>query len=187
MCQYVRPIALGLLPEEVRKKAADDLSEMVKKNGYHVMTGFLSTPFVLNVLSDAGFRDEAYRMLENEEYPSWIYEIHQGATTIWENWNGEASRNHYSNGACCDWIFNTVCGIRDDGENHFVISPKPGGSLKKASLCYRSLYGEISCSWEREGENVIYHITVPAGCEAEVLLDGKDRQVLVAGRYQLKG
>lgn len=186
MCRFVRPLALSLLSPDAGEKAQSALVSMVKANGYHVTTGFLSTPFVLNVLSDAGDLGAAYRMLENEDYPSWIYEIRQGATTIWENWNGEASRNHYSNGACCDWIFNTVCGIRMDGENHFIIAPRPGGSLTHASLTYRSIYGEISCAWEKKEEKVIYCITVPAGCQAEVSLEGMDRQTFTAGTYRLE-
>ncbi|MCI8713591.1 MAG: hypothetical protein HFH23_15300 [Ruminococcus sp.] len=185
MCRYVRPLALGLTDEKSTKNVQEGLVCMVAENGYHVGTGFLSTPFVLNMLSGAGEHEAAYKMLENEEYPSWIYEIRQGATTVWENWDGVASRNHYSNGACCDWIFNTVCGIRMRGENKFEIAPVPGGSLTEASLEYESLYGKVSCAWKKEGGKVTYTVEVPAGCEAEVKFAGEEARTMGAGKYEL--
>lgn len=178
MCQYVRPLALGLLSEESKITVSNELAMMVRKNNYHVGTGFLSTPFVLNELSKAGYVEEAYRMLENEEYPSWIYEINQGATTVWENWSGEASRNHYSNGACCDWIFSTMCGIRVSGENKFEIAPKIGGSIQNASLLFKTIYGEVGCSWRIKDKKVTYVIKIPSGCEAEIILADKVEKVL---------
>ena len=183
MCQYVRPLALGLTDEKSLKNVQDGLTRMAKESGYHVSTGFLSTPFVLNMVSESGDTQGAYRMLENEEYPSWIYEIRQGATTVWENWDGVASRNHYSNGACCDWIFNTVCGIRIAGENRFQIAPVPGGSLTEVSMEYQSLYGKVCCAWKREGGKTRYMVEIPAGCEAEVLIGGCDTHVREAGKY----
>ncbi len=183
MCQYVRPLALGLTDEKSLKNVQEGLSRMVKESGYHVGTGFLSTPFVLNMLSESGDTESAYKMLENEEYPSWIYEIRQGATTVWENWDGVASRNHYSNGACCDWIFNTVCGIKITGENQFEIAPVPGGNLTEASLEYQSLYGKICCAWKKAGEKTVYSVEIPAGCEAEIKIAGYAAQVRGAGKY----
>ena len=114
----------------------------------------------------------------------WIYEIRQGATTVWENWNGEASRNHYSNGAVCEWIFQTVCGIRVSGENTFTIAPVPGGSLTSAGLVYNSFYGKISCSWEKTEESVTYRIRIPAGCRAVVSLPGAKTCTVDAGTYE---
>ena len=186
MCQYVRPLALGLANEKSLNNIREGLLRMVKENGYHVGTGFLSTPFVLNMLSEAGATDAAYKMLENEEYPGWIYEINQGATTIWESWGGVDSRNHYSNGACCDWIFNTVCGIKTAGENQFVIEPKPGGSLEEASLDYRSIYGKICSKWTKADDIITYTVQVPTGCEAELRLQGKKPLKLTSGKYTYK-
>ncbi len=184
MCQYVRPLALGLTDERSVKHVQEGLSWIAKESGYHVGTGFLSTPFVLNMLSQSGDTEAAYKMLENEEYPSWIYEIGQGATTIWESWDGVASRNHYSNGACCDWIFNTVCGIRIVGENRFEIAPVPGGSLTQASLEYQSLYGKVCCAWKKEdGKKTVYTVEIPAGCEAQIRIPGYDVRVIEAGSY----
>ena len=183
MCQYVRPLALKLINDQSAKNVQDGLKNMVEESNYHVGTGFLSTPFVLNMLSEAGDTEAAYKMLENEEYPSWIYEIKQGATTVWENWDGVASRNHYSNGACCDWIFNTVCGIRVAGENRFEIAPVPGGSLTEASLEYQSLYGKVCCAWEKDGEQIRYTVEIPVGCEAKIRIEKCGTYEREAGKY----
>lgn len=183
MCKYVRPLALDLARKDTRKNVEQGLIKLVRENGHHVGTGFLSTPFVLQVISDAGYKEDAYQMLENEEYPSWIHEIKMGATTVWENWDGVASRNHYSNGAVCDWIFSTVCGIRMDGENQFLIAPKVGGSLTEAGLSYQSVYGKVSCSWEKMDTKVKYRIEIPAGCRARIELEGMDEIEVTAGSY----
>lgn len=136
------------------------------------------------MLSASGDMEAAYKMLENEEYPSWIYEIRQGATTVWESWDGVSSRNNYSNGTCCDWIFNTMCGIRLDGENHFVIAPVPGGILTEASLEYQSLYGKVCCAWKKEGEDIVYTVEIPAGCEASIQFLGQKEWTEQAGKHK---
>lgn len=184
MCELVRPAALGLVEGEARKQAIDDLAGLVRESAYHIGTGFLSTPFVLPVLSEGGYNEEAYRMLENREYPSWLYEVEQGATTVWENWDGVASRNHYSNGAVCFWIFQTACGIRVAGENHFRISPVVGGESGSMEYAYRSKYGKVYCSWEKRGEHVYYRIEIPAGCTAEICLTGQEQGSFDAGVYE---
>ena len=102
-----------------------------------------------------GRADLAYRMLENEKQPGWLYEVKQGATTIWENWEGSASHNHYSPGAVCQWLFDTVAGIVPDGENHFVIRPVPGGDMTWAGLLRQPLRqgGEQLAPGGRSGWN----------------------------------
>lgn len=172
MCKYVRPLALDLVNETEKIKIQNGLIRLVRNQEHHVGTGFLSTPFVLEVLSEAGYIEDAYQMLLKDAYPGWIYEIRQGATTIWENWNGEASRNHYSNGAVCDWIFRHVCGISVDGENHFRIAPRPGGDVKQTSFTYQSLYGKVTCEWEKDEKQTSYRICIPAGCTAKIELPG---------------
>lgn len=107
-------------------------------------TGFLSTPLILDVLAKIDL-SYAYRLLENEEMPGWIYMPKMGATTIRESWEGTearggvASLDHYSKGAVCEWLFNSMCGIIVDGENHFVIKPQPGGSFSFANAEYKSV------------------------------------------------
>ncbi len=184
MCELVRPVALGLVEGETRKQAIGDLAELVREKGFHIGTGFLSTPFVLPVLSEGGFHEEAYRMLENKEYPSWLYEVDQGATTVWENWDGVASRNHYSNGAVCFWLFQTACGIRIIGENYFQIAPVVGGESNSMEYAYQSKYGKVCCSWEKRGEHVSYRIVIPVGCTADICLTGQEQGAFDAGIYE---
>ncbi|MDY8025496.1 family 78 glycoside hydrolase catalytic domain [Paenibacillus polymyxa] len=183
MAKLVRPLALNLLDQDTKKNVEHELVKLVRERKHHLGTGFLSTPFLLKVLSDAGYLDDAYQMLEKEEYPSWIYEVKQGATTIWENWNGDSSRNHYSNGAVCEWIFSTVCGIRIAGENQFIISPQPGGSLTEAAFSYQSIYGKVSCSWTKKDNHYTYQIDVPAGCQAEINIQGIEPGILEGGKH----
>ena len=101
-----------------------------------------------------------------------------GATTIWESWEGTqaqggiASLDHYSKGACLEWVFSKMCGIQVDGENHFIIAPQPGGSFTHAELSYRSIYGEVFVRWEKMDIGYRYIVEVPANCTAELRLPG---------------
>jgi len=150
--KLVRPLALGLLDgldDGVKERVQQRLVEAVERYGYRVGTGFLSTPFLLPTLTAAGRSDVAYRMLENTELPSWLGEVEAGATTVWEDWEGKASQNHYSPGAVCQWLFDTVAGVRVAAERSFVIEPTPGGSLTWAEGSYESPYGVVSSRWTR--------------------------------------
>ncbi|MCI1641886.1 MAG: SDR family oxidoreductase [Actinomyces sp.] len=138
--KLVRPLALGLLDGETKRTVQERLVQAVENYGYRVGTGFLSTPFLLPALTEAGRADVAYRVLQNDRAPSWLAEVRAGATTVWEDWEGEASHNHYAPGAVCQWLFDTVAGIRVAGENRFFIAPVPGGGLTDAHAEYRSTY-----------------------------------------------
>jgi alpha-L-rhamnosidase len=115
-----------------------------------------------------------------------------GASTIWENWSGPfnsqgaglGSLNHYSKGAVCEWLFKTMCGINVDGENCFVIAPKPGGNFTFAGATYNSIYGKVSCRWEKKDGKTEYVIVVPANCEARIELPGMEVQNVGAGEYR---
>lgn len=183
--KLVRPLAFGLADGETRHLLQKRLAEAVENRAYRISTGFLSTSLVLDVLTKMGRADLAYKMLENEEAPGWLYEVKQGATTVWEDWEGSkyASRNHYSLGAVCQWLFDTVCGIRPDGENHFIIEPIPGGSLTKAQAVYRSLYGEVKSGWEKTEEGIHCTVSIPSNTTAEIVLPGGERHHVSAGEY----
>ena len=181
--KLVRPLALGLLEGDLRKKAEQRLVKAVRNYRYRVGTGFLSTPFILPVLTEAGETETAYKMLLNEEKPGWLGEVADGATTVWENWEGNLSQNHYSPGAVCQWLFDTVCGIRQDGENHFVIAPVPGPGLTCAEASYRSLYGEVRSRWSIKDGKTVYEFTVPANCTAELRLPDGTTQNAGAGSF----
>ena len=122
-------------------------------------------------------------MLENEEAPGWLYEVKTGATTIWEDWEGTVSRNHYSPGAVCQWLFDTVAGIRIGGENHFVIAPVPGGTLSYAEASYRSLYGKVSSRWERMDGHIQFVVEIPANTTAEIILPDGRKYMAECGRH----
>ena len=183
--KLVRPLALGLLEGEEKNKAEERLLQAVEKYHYKVGTGFLSTPFLLPVLTEAGYTEAAYKMLANEEKPGWLAEIADGATTIWENWEGDLSRNHYSPGAVCEWLFDTAAGIRVDGENSFVIAPHPGGDMTFVKASYQSIYGKVECGWERT-ENGEYEVSVsiPANTTAKLLLPDGTEEILEAGERE---
>jgi alpha-L-rhamnosidase len=184
--KLVRPLALGLLDGEVRARVAERLVEAVERGGYRVGTGFLSTPFVLSVLTDAGRADVAYRMLENTTAPSWLAEVEAGATTVWEDWEGKESHNHYSPGAVSQWLFDTVAGIRVTAENRFEIVPVPGGSLTHASARYVSPYGPVASSWKISAGGIELRVDIPANTTATVCLADGTRHEVAPGSHTLR-
>lgn len=181
--KLVRPLALGLLDGEQKAWAQNRLVQAVKNRNYHVGTGFLSTPFLLGVLTEAGEAETAYKMLENTEKPGWLGEILDGATTVWENWEGTASHNHYSPGAVCQWLFDTVAGIRPDGENRFVINPIPSGTLTYAKASYKSIYGIVESGWEKKESGITFTVTVPANTTAQLVLPNGGSWILKPGTH----
>ncbi len=181
--KFVRPLALGLLDSADKKNAENRLVKAVEKYHYRVGTGFLSTPFLLGVLTEAGETETAYKMLECTEKPSSLYEVEHGATTIWESWEGDLSLNHYSPGAVCEWLFSTVCGIQPDGENHFIIQPLPGGTLKNAAASYNSIYGLATSRWIITENGTEFEITVPANCTADIILPGGETVTVTSGTH----
>lgn len=184
--KLVRPLALGLLEGEDKDYAQRRLAQAVEHYRYRVGTGFLSTPFLLPVLTDAGETETAYRMLENTEKPGWLAEVLDGATTVWENWEGNLSQNHYSPGAVCQWLFESAAGIRVVGENRFRIQPVPGGTLTYAKASYQSPYGLVESGWERTKDGIRYHFLIPPNTVAEVILPNGERQILKAGRTDME-
>ena len=158
---------------------------------WRVGTGFLSTPFILYVLADIDL-EYAYRLLENEQMPGWLYMPKMGANTVWESWEGTAAQNgigslnHYSKGAVCEWNFSTMCGIRVESKNTYVVEPKIGGTLTYAVCEYNGVFGKVKSEWHREGELATYRITVPANVTVRALLpDGE--HVLTAGEHLFRG
>ena len=143
---------------------------------------------ILDVLAEYDL-DSAYRLLENEEMPGWLFMPKNGATTIWESWEGTeaqggiASLNHYSKGAVCEWLFKTMCGIRVDGENHFRIEPKPGGHFTYARAVYDSVYGQVESGWKIEEGHTVYEIVIPANCTAEICLPGQEKEKVESGMF----
>lgn len=188
--QLVRPLYFGLLDKSDTEYAKARLIKALDNYGWRVGTGFLSTPLILYVLADINI-EYAYKLLENEEMPGWLFMPKNGATAIWEAWEGNstenggiASLNHYSKGAVCEWLFGEMCGIRVGNENEYIIAPKVGGSITHASCEYNGIYGKVKSEWSRVGDKVNYHITVPANVTVKALLRGRE-YTLSAGDHIL--
>ncbi len=181
---YSLALAFGLLPEDLIPNAAKYLADDVKKMG-HLTTGFVGTPLLCKTLSAQGYDDLAFMLLNRKEYPSWLYPITQGATTIWERWDGQKpdgsfqdvgmnSFNHYAYGAIGEWLYQHVAGINIDPEHpgykHILLSPHPGGGLTNASAEFESLYGKIKSSWKLDGNDFVYEVIIPANTSATIIL-----------------
>lgn len=174
----VRALAFDLCDENHQKAVLDNLVQTIQKCGIHLNTGFLATPYLLNVLADHGQTELAYALLEREDAPSWLYNVKKGATTILEEWCGmdthAGSFNHYSYGAVCDFLFSRTAGIRPvwekPGYQEFVIEPVIGGSLTHAKAVYESPYGTIRSAWKRTREQIDYSVEIPANTSAVVQL-----------------
>ncbi|WP_423127742.1 glycoside hydrolase family 78 protein [Gaoshiqia sp. Z1-71] len=181
---YSLALAFDLLPENLVSKAAAFLAEDVRKFG-HLTTGFVGTPLLCKTLSAHGYDELAFMLLNRKEYPSWLYPVTQGATTIWERWDGQKpdgtfqnvgmnSFNHYAYGAIGEWMYNHVAGINIDPQHpaykHILLKPHPGGGLTNARADFLSLYGPVKSAWSFEGEDFIYEVTIPANTTATVSL-----------------
>ncbi|MCR4902751.1 MAG: glycoside hydrolase family 78 protein [Butyrivibrio sp.] len=189
---YVRPIALDVISQEEKKEAAATLNQMVIDNGYHLNTGFLSTPYLCHVLTEYGYVDTAYKLLLQDTAPSWLYAVQKGATTIWETWDGKRedgsvhdSLNHYSYGAISGWLFKDVAGINLE-YGKIIIEPHPDKSIGYAAATYNSPLGMIKSSWKAEDDGYSYEIEIPVNTTATVKLPGQEEKTLTAGRYCFK-
>lgn len=183
---YALVLSFELLPDHLVDKAAAYLAQDVKKFR-HLTTGFLGTPLLCKTLSGIGRDDLAFMLLNRKEYPSWLYPVTQGATTIWERWDGQKpdgtfqnvgmnSFNHYAYGAIGEWLYSHVAGIQvteeSPGYKQFVLAPHIGGRLTKASAELNSAYGVIRSAWELEDDQIQYEIEIPANTSASVILPG---------------
>ncbi|WP_202624307.1 glycoside hydrolase family 78 protein [Steroidobacter agaridevorans] len=182
---YLLALAFDLLPVELRGAAVDHLVENIRALDWHLSTGFIGISHLNPELTSAGRADVAYRLLAREDYPSWLYPVKHGATTIWERWNGWTheeryfnphmnSFNHYSLGSVGEWLFRHVAGIELDPEvpgfQRFVLRPFLGGGLSFARARFRSMHGEIVSAWRRVGDEVTWIVRVPANTTATIFI-----------------
>jgi alpha-L-rhamnosidase len=197
---YSLALAFDLVPADQKKVAAKRLVEDVRRFK-HITTGFLGTPPICHMLSDNGYLDEAYMLLNRKKYPSWLYPITKGATTIWERWDGIKpdgsfqnkgmnSFNHYAYGAIGEWLYRVVAGIEIDEHNpgykHIIIQPHPGGGLTHARARLDSMYGPIESGWCL-GQNVMkVDIEVPPNTTATVRLPAVKIDEVTEGDEQFK-
>ncbi len=194
---YLLALAFDLLPVEARPLAAEHLVKNIKSLDSHLSTGFIGISHLNPTLTAIGRSDVAWRLLLNEDYPSWLYPVRHGATTIWERWNGWTeedgffnpqmnSFNHYSLGSIDEWLYRCVAGIElDPGANgfkRFLIRPYPGGGLRYAQAAYQSPQGKIESRWERKDKAFVLSVTIPANTRARVYVPtDKGTAVLESG------
>jgi alpha-L-rhamnosidase len=178
---YVLALHVDMLPEKLRAAAAGHLVEAIEREDWRLSTGFVGVGYLCPVLTEAGHADVAYRLLNNDAFPSWGYTIEQGATTIWERWDGWTeesgfqspnmnSFNHYSLGSVGEWLYRYVAGIDlgEPGYRHIIIRPRPGGGLRHARSEYDSVRGRISSAWSIEGDRFKLEVTIPPNTTATV-------------------
>lgn len=180
---YALALEFGLLSGAQRDAAQERLVEKVREADWHLSTGFLGTPHLLPALTHAGRLDVAYRVLEQDTWPSWGYMVRNGGTTIWERWDGLRpdgtpqdpgmnSFNHYGLGSVGDWMYRTVGGLEPDpagpGYRRLIIRPRPGGTLTSGSAEHETSYGRAASAWRLAGGRLEVRATVPPNTRARV-------------------
>ena len=183
---YVIALAFNLFPDDQVEDASKRLADDVKSFG-HLTTGFLGANLINLVLSKYGYTDLAYMLLNRTKYPSWLYPVTKGATTIWERWDGIKtdgsfqnagmnSFNHYAYGAVGDWMYRTITGINQTtpGFKSFSIKPEIGGDLTYAKASFNSMYGEIKSGWELKDSEITMNVVIPANTKAKVYVPASD-------------
>lgn len=181
---YVLALQFDMLPENLRQQAAQRLADNVQSYG-HLTTGFLGTPYLCHVLTRYGYTDVAYKLLLREKYPSWLYPVTMGATTIWERWDGMKpdssfqtpgmnSFNHYAYGAIGDWMYRQMAGLDtyEDGVGykHIRVKPLPGGGFAHAEATLKTYYGETKAGWKLDGSSLQLDVTVPPNSRATIYI-----------------
>jgi alpha-L-rhamnosidase len=188
---YVLALQMNLVPEDMRALVAGQLVRLIEENGCRLDTGFVSVPYLLDVLCENGREDLAYQLLFQTECPSWLYEVEKGATTVWESWDAIApdgqvnlaSFNHYAFGCVGDWMYRYVAGLGKDrpGYKHILIAPHPGGGLTSATARYQSVYGEIVSVWEIQDGKMGVQVTIPPNTTASIRLPAARLETLREG------
>ena len=199
---YVMALSFDLLPEALRAQAGDRLVADIQKRENHMLTGFLGSSYLPHVLSDTGHLETAYALLNQQTYPSWLYPVLKGATTIWERWDGIKpdgsfqdwnmnSFNHYAYGAVGDWMYQVVAGLRldpaDPGYHHLIFKPQPGGGLTHARAALHTLYGRAASGWQQTEAGLTVNVTVPPNTTATAYLPAASAAAVTEGGQPLAG
>ncbi|OUS77179.1 alpha-L-rhamnosidase [Paenibacillus sp. MY03] len=182
---HVLALHFGLVEGSIRKRVEKDFIRLIEESEYKLTTGFLGTPYICPTLSDIGRNDLAYRLVLSRDYPSWLYSVQNGATTIWEHWDGRKSDgsfwskdmnsfNHYAFGAIGEWLYRFVAGIDTaqdrPGFKHIQIKPLPNDGLSYAKATFKSMYGEIVSGWKVADGAVNIEVTIPPNTTATLEL-----------------
>lgn len=193
---HIVALYFGLTPEAYIEKTVEGLLKTIEKENGHMVTGFIGTPYICHALSQNGKVDEAYELLLKEDFPSWLFQVKMGATTVWEHldgmkpdgtmWSADMnSFNHYAYGAVLEWVVRVAAGLEVDekkpGYKHSVIYPRIGGGLSYLKSEFESVYGTVGSFWETEGNTVVLHVSVPANTTATICLDGAQEVVEADG------
>ena len=183
---HIVALYFRLIPEKGIPGTVKGLLRLLEKENGHLVTGFVGTPYFCHALSRNGCKKEAYALLLKEDFPSWLYQVRAGATTVWEHWDGLKpdgsmwspdmnSFNHYAYGAIGEWLYRAVAGLEIDenapGYRRALISPLTGGGLTRAEGRFESVYGTVASSWKKEGNAVTLTVTVPVNATASVILE----------------
>ena len=196
---YLLGLYFNLLPENKRAQAAEHLVEAIRKKNWHLSTGFVGLSYLLPTLTEIGRLDVAYRLLTTDTFPSWGYSIKNGATTIWERWDGWTedkgfqnpsmnSFNHYAFGSVGQWLFGTVGGIDTDGPGYkqIIIRPRPG-EITSAKASYDSIHGRIATDWMIEDDTFTLNVTIPANTTATVYVPAIDIESITETGQSITG
>ncbi|HIW80936.1 MAG TPA: glycoside hydrolase family 78 protein [Candidatus Acetatifactor stercoripullorum] len=183
---YVLALMFDIIPEKWREKTAYALRLKLKESKYHLRTGFLGTPYLCRALSENGSNDISYYLLLQEDFPSWLYEVKMGATTIWERWNsilpdgrisdtGMNSLNHYSYGSIVEWMYRNAAGIQPledfPGFRRFLLRPQPHPLLGSLDVSFQSPVGLIKSAWKYEEDGTLsFRFHIPHGASARLVL-----------------
>lgn len=184
---YVIALQFNLLTDSNRELAIKHLVSDIRSREYHLTTGFLGVGYLLPVLTESGQTDVAYKLLQQESFPSWLYSVKHGATTIWERWDGWTdhngfqtptmnSFNHYSLGSVAEWMYRKMAGIDTDPEHvgfkHIIIDPNPGADLTFVKGKYESIQGTIRSEWKLDARQYTLKVEVPVNTTATVWVPG---------------
>lgn len=191
----VLALALDLAPENARQRLREDLRRRLQERRWHLDTGFVGTYHLMRTLTQNGMADVAYTLLFNEDYPSWLYEVNMGATTVWERWNsvlpnglvsdtGMNSMNHYAYGSVVEWMYRDMCGLNaaQPGFRRARIAPHTDARLDWARCEYQSASGLYACGWRRTPQGVTYDIRVPFDCEADFIPPEPPARLVLNGK-----
>jgi len=197
---YVLALMFNLLPDDLRPDAAKFLVDDIKSRNNHLSTGFLGTPFLCHVLTQNGYTDVAYDLLLQESYPSWLYPVRMGATTIWERWDGQKtdstfqdagmnSFNHYAYGAIGDWMYRVSAGIetKTPGYRNLLIQPKVTDRINLSKASFESAYGKVVSGWERRDGKLYFIIEIPANADATIVLPADSAEKIKENGLPLSG
>ena len=197
----VLALHFDLVENDKRGIVTSQLVDLIKERDTHLSTGFIGTPYLLHSLSDNNELELAYELLLKQDYPSWLYPITLGATTIWEHWDGIKadgsfwdtnmnSYNHYAYGSVGRWLYDVIGGLQIDisrpGYKHFIIAPKMGGGISYAKVTHITPFGEIKSAWRMTENKFFINVQIPCDTTATIIAPTGETKEVGSGEYSLE-